>query len=90
MYTILFTEAAKRDVLAHQASGNLSLLRKINALLGELREHPRTGTGKPERLRGDLSGLWSRRINREHRLVYSIHDAVVTVEVISARSHYGG
>lgn len=89
MYAIFFTEAAKEDILAHKASGNMALLRKLHSLLGELREHPRTGTGKPELLRGNLSGLWSRRINREHRLVYSIHDAVVTVEVISAKSHYG-
>jgi len=40
----------------------------------ELAEHPREGTGKPEMLKGDLAGYWSRRINREHRLVYSIED----------------
>jgi len=54
----------------------------------ELAEHPREDTGKPEMLKGDMSGFWSRRINREHRLIYSIDDNIVTVSVVSAKGHY--
>ncbi|MFT6216181.1 MAG: toxin YoeB [Roseivirga sp.] len=52
-------------------------------------EHPTKGTGKPEMLKHDLAGLYSRRINKKHRLVYSINEQVVTVYVLSAWSHYG-
>jgi len=53
----------------------------------ELREHPYSGTGKPEQLRG-YKNLWSRRIDKKNRLVYSVEEAVVTVYVISAVGHY--
>ena len=52
-------------------------------------EHPRKGTGQPEMLKHELTGLYSRRINRKHRLVYSIEDEKVIVYVLSAYSHYG-
>ncbi|MCB0506479.1 MAG: Txe/YoeB family addiction module toxin [Cyclobacteriaceae bacterium] len=52
-------------------------------------EHPTTGTGQPEMLKHDLAGLYSRRINKKHRLVYSIKEQIVTVYVLSAWSHYG-
>jgi toxin YoeB len=71
-------------------SGNKSLNKKIEKLLDELRSHPESGTGKPERLKHDFTGYWSRRINREHRLIYSIEDQRVIVTVISAFGHYMG
>ncbi|MFK2343275.1 Txe/YoeB family addiction module toxin [Bacteroides fragilis] len=52
-------------------------------------KHPTTGTGQVEALKGSLSGYWSRRINKHFRIIYTIHEEIVTVEVISARSHYG-
>jgi len=58
-------------------------------LLNELLEHPRIGTGQPEMLKHDLQGIYSRRINKKHRLVYKINDAIVTVILLSAHSHYG-
>ena len=61
---------------------------KLGKLLGELMEHPRTGTGKPEQLKGDRAGQWSRHITRKHRLVYEIHDAEVVVLVLTAYGHY--
>ena len=48
-----------------------SILKRINQLIKEILRHPFSGTGKPEPLKGNLKGLWSRRINHEHRLVYS-------------------
>ena len=62
-------------------------LRKINSLITECLRHPFEGTGKPEPLKGDLSGFWSRRIDREHRLVYRV--TADALEVLSCRYHYG-
>ena len=48
-----------------------------------------TGTGKPEYLKHDKRGVWSRRITQKHRLIYKIHNNIVVVEVVSAYGHYG-
>ena len=87
-YQIVLKKSAQKHIAAHKRSGNETLCRKIEDLLLELAEHPREGTGKPEMLKGDLTGYWSRRISREHRLVYSIEDEIVTVTIISAKGHY--
>jgi toxin YoeB len=87
-YTVTFYEKAEKDIEAFERSGNQALLRKVVVLTSELEKHPREGTGKPEMLKGSLSGLWSRRIDSEHRLVYSIDDDIVTVTVVSAKGHY--
>jgi len=55
----------------------------------ELYDHPETGTGKPERLKYDRTGLWSRQINKRDRLIYLIEDNVVTVTVLPVVGHYG-
>jgi len=59
---------------------------KILKLLTEICDKPYYGTGKPEPLKHELSGCWSRRIDREHRLVYRVDDE--TVIILSCRSHY--
>lgn len=61
-------------------------LRRINRLIEEALRDPGAGTGKPERLSGDLSGYWSRRIDQEHRLVYTVQGDVLVV--VQARYHY--
>ena len=62
------------------------LLRKIFELLKAIQSDPFQGIGKPELLKADLKGYWSRRINEEHRLVYSVtNDSII---MISCRSHY--
>lgn len=65
-------------------------LRRINALIEECRRHPFKGRGKPEPLRGDLSGWWSRRITREDRLVYRVvgKGAAQMLEIAQLRFHY--
>ena len=63
-----------------------AITRKINALIKECQRHPFEGTGKPEPLKGDLSGFWSRRITREHRLVYRVHNH--TLQIAQCRYHY--
>lgn len=66
---LVFHETAWEDYLYWQAH-DPKLLRRINDLIRECTRTPFNGTGKPEPLKGSLSGWWSRRINREHRLVY--------------------
>jgi toxin YoeB len=61
---------------------------KISKIIEDLREHPFTGTGKPEPLKYDLQGLWSRRINQKDRLIYEVVEDVVTVYIVSAMGHY--
>ena len=88
-YTLDFSKTALKDIEKHKKSGDKPTLKKIEKLLNELMEHPITGTGQPEMLKPELAGLYSRRINKKHRLVYSIDEQVVTVHVLSAWSHYG-
>ena len=88
-YALEFSKTALADIEKHKKSGDKATLRKIQKLLNELMEHPTTGTGQPEMLKHDLAGLYSRRINKKHRLVYSIKEQIVTVYVLSAWSHYG-
>ena len=85
-YHLDFTDKAKEDIAEHKKSGNKPLLKKLLVLLEELTEHPFFGTGKPEPLKHDLSGMWSRRINRGHRLIYEVEDN--TVFIHSAKDHY--
>ena len=59
---------------------------KINRLIEECRRHPFDGIGKPEPLKGDYSGWWSRRIDREHRLVYRVEGD--TLIIAQCRYHY--
>ncbi|WP_009035093.1 Txe/YoeB family addiction module toxin [Indibacter alkaliphilus] len=65
-YRLDFTKRALEDIAFHKKSGNKPLLNKLAILLEELTEHLFSGTGKPEPLKHGLSGLWSRRINKEH------------------------
>lgn len=85
-YRLDFTKRAQEDIDFHKKSGNKSVLHKIAVLLNELTEHPLTGTGKPEPLKYSLSGMWSRRINKEHRLVYEVLENAVVVH--QAKGHY--
>jgi toxin YoeB len=62
------------------------VLKKINGLIKECSRTPFTGTGKPEPLRGELSGWWSRRIDQEHRLIYRVTDG--NLEIAQCRYHY--
>ena len=88
MYTLLITVQAKKDIAFLKKNGGKAVTKKIEKLLLELTEHPKTGAGQVEQLRGEKQGQWSRRIDRKNRLIYTIIDEIVTVEVVSARGHY--
>ncbi len=89
-YTLALSPQSRKELLAIQKQGNKSLIKKIETLFRELSEHPTTGTGKPELLKGDHSGYWSRRINKKDRIIYRIDDSIVLVYVISIKGHYSG
>ena len=67
-------------------AGDRKTLTRINRLITEAAHDPSVGTGKPERLSGDLTGFWSRRIDQEHRLVYTVKDDDFII--VQARYHY--
>jgi toxin YoeB len=67
-------------------SAERKILNRINRLITEASRDPGAGTGKPERLSGNLAGYWSRRIDQEHRLVYTVQDD--TLVIVQARYHY--
>ena len=87
-YTLILTPQAQKHLEEWGKSGQKKTLEKIAKLLEELTLHPMTGTGQVEQLRGNLSGLWSRRINKADRIIYSIEDERVIVTVISMKGHY--
>ena len=70
-------------------SGDTASIKKLKQIFEELEEHPKTGIGQPEQLKYNLSGYWSRKINQKDRLIYKIEEAIITIFVISASSHYG-
>ena len=73
-YIIAFAPKAIQDIAELKKSGNKAVTTKIERLLLELREHPTTGTGQVEALKGNLSGFWSRRIDKFNRLIYTIEE----------------
>ncbi len=83
---IEYTLRAQEDIAHWKKSGNVKIQKKISELLLSIQNSPTLGIGKPEALKYDLLGLWSRRINREHRLIYQIKDSIIYV--ISLRGHY--
>ena len=87
-YRIIIKTTAKKDLAKHKKSGNKKSRAKISRIIDELKTHPYIGTGKPEQLKYNLSGLWSRRINKKDRLVYEVVEDVVTVYIVSAMGHY--
>lgn len=87
-FRVKIEKLADEHFRKHFKSGDKASIKKINQIVAELSEHPYTGTGKPELLRNDLSGYWSRRINKKDRLIYRVEEDIVFVYIISAMGHY--
>ena len=82
---LTFTASAWEDYLWFQEKQS-HLLKRLNDLIKDAQRNKFKGIGKPEPLKGDLSGYWSRRINDEHRLVYRIENDAL--QIIACRYHY--
>ena len=82
----LWTDRAWEDYLYWQTQDRKTL-RRVNELIRDIERNPYSGTGQPEALRGNLSGQWSRRIDKFNRLVYRIQDEAVVI--LQCRGHYG-
>ena len=82
---IKFSTAAWEDYLYWQMTDK-AMLKRINQLIRDIQREPFGGIGKPEPLKENLTGFWSRRIDEEHRLVYAVEES--TVLIISCRGHY--
>lgn len=87
-YTVKVTRRADKDLQFWRNRGDKSVRKKIEKIFNELIEHPKAGAGKPEVLKGDLSGYWSRRLNKKDRLIYKIDESVAIVYILSLRGHY--
>jgi len=85
-YKVEINEQAECDLL-RLFKYEPKAFQKAQALLDELRLHPKTGTGHPEQLKG-FPCTWSRHITKKHRLVYEVHDMQVIVLVLTAYGHY--
>lgn len=85
MRKLLFTDASWADYLYWQTQDKKTL-RRINELNKSAQRTPFEGIGKPEALRENLSGYWSRRIDQNHRLIYEASDDQLTI--IACRYHY--
>lgn len=82
---LLFLEDAWEDYLYWQNTDK-QILKRINILIKECLRTPFSGTGKPESLKFDMAGYWSRRINSEHRLVYKVEGTILII--LQCRYHY--
>jgi len=82
---IVFSKIAWEDYTSW-LNEDKKMLRKINVLIKDIQRDPFTGKGKPEPLKYDLAGLWSRRIDREHRLVYQVLNKEILI--YSCKYHY--
>ena len=82
---IEFTTEGWNDYLWFQQNDKAGL-KRINLLIKAIQREPFEGLGKPEPLKHNLSGLWSRRITAEHRLIYAIEDG--EIRVVMCRYHY--
>ena len=85
MRKLIFEKSAQEDIF-YWAKTDSKVLKKIIDLIEDTQRNPFGGKGKPEALKYDLSGFWSKRINEEHRLVYKITDFEIIV--VQCRFHY--
>jgi toxin YoeB len=82
---LIFSDKAWEEYMYWQNTDK-QILKKINQLIKDIKREPFEGIGKPEPLKYELSGFWSRRISDEHRLVYEVSDNYIAI--VSCRFHY--
>ncbi len=87
-YFVDIAPGARKELKKHYKAGDKIIIKKIEKILSDLAENPFRGEGKPEPLKHNLTGYWSRRINQKDRIVYRVDENIVTVFVVSAMGHY--
>ncbi|MEX8548950.1 MAG: Txe/YoeB family addiction module toxin [Mucilaginibacter sp.] len=85
MRAVQFSETALKELQLYKF-GNAKLVFKIFELITDIQKTPFEGLGKPEPLKSNFSGYWSRRINDEHRLIYAVKESVI--EIVKCYGHY--
>ncbi|MBO9612197.1 MAG: Txe/YoeB family addiction module toxin [Dyadobacter sp.] len=83
---VVSSTEAQEDLAHWKKTNNVVILKKLRALIESITENPYAGIGKPELLKHNLAGCWSRRINQEHRIVYEIIGDVI--HILSLKGHY--
>ena len=86
-YEINFSEKAL-SVIAKWKKSNPVVFKKAQKVINDIAEHPRTGIGHPEALKGGNDTLYSRHITAHDRVIYDIHDDVVEVDIVTVEGHY--
>ncbi|MBR1449612.1 MAG: Txe/YoeB family addiction module toxin [Prevotella sp.] len=87
MYKVILSPKALADA-GRLKQSEPKAYQKLVGFIEELKNHPKTGTGHPEPLKGKPEGRWSRQITKKHRLIYRIYETEVYVDVLSAYGHY--
>lgn len=87
---VIYSEKAQKDREFWKKSGNKAIMNKISVLIADIQLHPFEGIGKPEALKHELSGKWSRRINQEHRIIYKVanENTIEILDSLSLKGHY--
>ena len=87
---VIYSEKAQKDREYWRKSGNKAIMNKISALIQDIQLHSFECIGKPEQLKHQLSGKWSRRINQEHRIIYKVteENTIEILDILSLKGHY--
>jgi toxin YoeB len=83
---VIYSEQAQEDLAYWIRSGDRAIMKRISVLMEDIEKHPFSGLGKPEPLKYDFSGMWSRCINTEHRIVYTVRGT--DIRILALRYHY--
>ena len=87
-YSIVLSDRAKSDLIAHYKSGDKMIIKRIERIFVEFEVNPFSGIGKPDPLKYGYTGMWSRRLNDKNRIVYLVNEETMIVNVVSAKGHY--
>lgn len=85
---IAYSAKALLDIEFWRKSGSKAIQKKISQLIVAIQDNPYKGIGKPEALKHELSGKWSRRIDSEHRVIYELNESDLSIKIHSLRGHY--
>lgn len=87
-YKIAISEQAKKHLALWEKSGQENAIKRIERIFRELSENPYSGIGSPEQLKFNLTGCWSRLIDKKNRIIYIVKEEDIIVFVVSAKGHY--